>query len=193
MTEEAIGTKRTLSNENANKKRKSMYKKAHFKLEKVDAMDALFGKRGLLVSFAPGRRTYAKSELFNLIIESADELSLEYDEVHVPFKIMDFGNSCAVFCTMDWDPVMLSSKMYDIIGNNKGRSVQNLIKVLPCTATSANMEELIDTATSHLKDATGSFAVGFTSKCCEKFKDQQKRKIQLADAILSAILSLIHI
>ena len=177
------GSKRTAEQIELNKKKKAAFKKSVFKSDK---WEDLYNKNGLIVSIHLGRESNAAKELFNMIIDAADELKLDYDELNFPFKIIDLKIRCMLFCDLDtWDSELIVNTIFNTIEKSDSQFVKFITRIVPCKVIPAQMDDIVKNCIDlmDIKSKT-TFAVDFKSRHSEKFKQHHKNKIQIADKIL---------
>eukprot|EP00834_Sanchytrium_tribonematis_P000439 NODE_8_length_66115_cov_0.981823.p24 type:complete len:287 gc:universal NODE_8_length_66115_cov_0.981823:5962-5102(-) len=185
-TEKSTTMKRTAEQEEARKRKKSAYKKTAFK--NLGSADELLNKKGLLITFTQGRYKSAHKELFNLILDAAEDLKLEYDEINLPFQIVDLGIKCLFFCELkEWDPTLICNSIFESMSGTGHRFIQNIGRIIPCVTISANMEEIMRKINALLQfdDKEVTFAVTFNSRYCEKFKEKNKNMLKIVDTLLT--------
>ena len=176
--------KRTAEQIEMKKKKKIAYKKEIFK---SGSFEELHHKNGLLVSIGQGREKGAGRELFNLIIDAADRLKLEYDELNFPFKIVDLGIRCLLFVDLgDWDPIAIVDDMFTNVCGTQQQLIKFTSRIIPCHVIPANMDAIIEESYKLLQQQQQqhTFAVEFKSRYCEKFRQRHKHLIHIADSLL---------
>eukprot|EP00835_Amoeboradix_gromovi_P001728 NODE_85_length_22318_cov_0.288492.p6 type:complete len:302 gc:universal NODE_85_length_22318_cov_0.288492:7246-8151(+) len=177
--------KRTAEQETSKKKRRSAYKRSVF--NPAGKLESLHNMNGILVSIAQGRENGAGRELFNLIIDAADRLKLDYDELNFPFKIVDLGIRCLLFVDLgQWSPHMIVDNIFNNVCGSQQQHVKFVSRIVPCKLFPAELDTIIKNAELALGDLPDkiTFAVDFKSRYCEKFKQRHKFLIKIADALL---------